>query len=121
MPLVIVNYKPNRGLVVLMESFSEILPAIVAANLTLSDHERHDGQVAPEDIMIWCREAKRIDANGKDFEIVIFAHEYVERKANLEERKDAIIHSVREYLLDNNWGVKGSVWVLLAPTAYGEI
>ena len=121
MPLVVLQYKTDRGLRELAEKLAQELPSIVASNLTLSKHERHDGQVASDDIMVWCRESSKADQNGKDLEIIVWAHDFPERKANLEERKDAIIKGVHGFLADYDRNVSGAVWVLLAPTAFGEI
>jgi len=121
MPLVILQHQTGRGLQDLAEKLAIELPSIVAKNLTLGERERHDGQVAPEDIMVWCRESKRADQNGKSLEIIIIAHDFPERKVNLEERKEAIIQGIRYFLADyGRKYIPGAVWVLLIPTAFGE-
>jgi hypothetical protein len=121
MPLVLLQYKPElKGVA---KKLAHELPYIVASNLTLSKRKRHDGQVAPEDIMIWCSERGKADVNGKGLEIIIFAHDYPKRKKNLEARKDQIVACVRKRLIVHNsysTGI-GCVWVLLMPTAYGEL
>ncbi|MBI2003668.1 MAG: hypothetical protein HYS78_01690 [Parcubacteria group bacterium] len=121
MPLTLLQYKTDRGLKELAERLSKELPAIVAPVLTLSDRERLDGQVTPEDIIVWCVEGSKADVNSKDLEIIIWAHDFPERKANLEERKDAIIKGIHQFLADWDRNVTGFVWVLLQPTAFGEI
>ncbi len=125
MPLVLLQYKmryeKGRSLRDLAEKLSQELPAIVAPALTLSDRERLDGQVTPEDIIVHCVKSNDADVNNKDLEIVIWAHDFPERKANLEERKDAIIKGIHEFLRDWDRNVSGFVWILLQPTAFGEI
>jgi hypothetical protein len=121
MPLTVLQYKIDRGLKELAEKLAETLPSIVAPNLSLSERDLHDGKLTPDEIMVWCRESKKADQNGKDLEIIVFAHDFPERRENLEARKDTIIEGVRKFLSDYDRNVTAAVWVLLAPTAYGEI
>lgn len=121
MPLVLLHYKTDRGLEELAENLAIELPDIVAPNLTLSERERLDGQVAPEDIIVRCVEGTKSDVNCKDIEITIWAHDFPGRKVNLEERKDAIIGGIHQFLADYDRNVSGFVWVLLQPTALGQL
>lgn len=121
MPLTLLQYRPNRGLKELAENLAKHLPDIVAPALTLPERERHDGDVSPEDIIVWLVEGGEQDVNTKDLEIIIWAHDFPERGANLEERKDAILKGVRQFLCDYDRNVSGFVWVLLQPTAFGQI
>lgn len=124
MPLVLLQYKRNRGLKDLARALGKHLPEIVAPALTLSERERHDGQVVPDDIIVWCAEGGEHDVNTKDIEIIIWAHDFPERATNLEERKDAIVKGVRQFLTDYTFfyrDVSGFVWVLLQPTAFGQL
>lgn len=121
MPLVTLQYKAGRQLKELAENLAEALPEIVAPNLTLPEREQLDGQVTPDDIVVRCTESGTSDINTKDLEIIIWAHEFPERLKNLEERKEAIIRGVWTFLADYDRNVSGFVWVLLQPTAFGQL
>lgn len=121
MPYVILKYKPGRGLECLARDLADKLPEIVALALTIPDRKRDEGQVTPEDIIVSCEEGGPADVNSQHFVIFIFAHEFPERKANLEERKDAITKDVRRFLNDPNHHLPGFVWVFLGPTAFGRL
>lgn len=121
MPLTLIQYKSGRGLKELAESLAKELPGIVAPALTLPEQERLEGQVTSGDIIVWCVEGGQADVNTKDLEILIWAHDFPERKKNLDERKDSILQGVRRFLDDYDRNVSGFVWILLQPTAYGTI
>ncbi|MEW6617375.1 MAG: hypothetical protein AB1333_03065 [Patescibacteria group bacterium] len=122
MPLVLVQYKQLAFLEEVVEKLSKALPKIVAPNLNLSEYERLAGGVLPEDIIVRCTKGGKMDTNEKDIGIIIFAHDFPERKENLEERKDAIIKGIHEFLATNyERNVSGFVWILLAPSAFGQL
>lgn len=130
MPLVLLQYRAKGGLALkdLARILAQHLPEIVAPALTLSERKRHDGQVTPSDIIVRCVEGTKEDVNTKDLEIIIWAHDFPGRAANLEERKDAIINGVRQFLADHTEDelgfrlhVSGFVWILLQPTAFGQL
>ncbi len=121
MPLTILQYKPDRGLKELAEKLAQALPEIVAPQLTLAGHERHEGQVTSADIIVRCVEGGKADVNTKDLEIMIWAHDFPERASNLEDRKNAIIKGIRAFLADYDRNVSGYVWVLLQPTVFGRL
>lgn len=102
MPIVTLRYKPNRELEHLVERLAKELPNIVASNLTLSERERHDGQVAPEDIIVNVNEGGKFDVNAPDLQMMIDAHDFPERKENLEVREEAIRDGIRQFLIDHN-------------------
>lgn len=117
MPLVLIQHKNGRGLNEIAEKLAKELPALVAPTLSAPP----DGNLVPGDIEVWCTEGSTADVNTKDLEIIIWAHEYPERRANLEERKDVIVKGVRTFLADYDRNVSGFVWILLQPTAFGEL
>lgn len=121
MPLVLLQYKQLAFLEEVVEKLAKALPGIVAPNLNLSECERLTGGVTPEDIIVRCIKGGKMDTNSKDIEIIIFAHDFPERKQNLEERKDAIIKEVRQFLKNYNRSISGFVWILLAPSAFGQL
>ena len=121
MPLTLIQHKTGRGLKELAENLAKALPDIVAPALTLDKRENLDGKVTSNDIIVWCVEGGQADVNTKDLEILIWAHDFPERKANLDERRDTILKGVRAFLADYDRNVSGFVWILLQPTAYGTI
>ena len=121
MPLTLVQYKTDRGLKELAETLAKALPRIVAPALNLPERKGLDGLVTPSDIIVWCVEGGQTDVNTKDLEILIWAHDFPERKANLEERKETILKGVRRFLADYDRNVSGFVWILLQPSAYGQL
>jgi len=75
-----------------------------------------DARLKPEDILIWGSRVTEMDeAHDVDLQIVIFAHDYPSRKANLEERRKRI----QERMLCESGGRKAYCWIILAPTSYG--
>ena len=122
MPLVHLYYHPHRDGWELAQNLAAALPKIIAPHLTIPTRDRHDGQVTPEDIIVRPSAGSSIDANTLDIEIVILAHDFPERRANLEERKENIIKGIRAFLGEISHPLTtGSVWILLMPTAFGRI
>jgi hypothetical protein len=124
MPLALLQYKTNRGIKELAEKLAKALPDIIAPNLTLPEREQLDGLVTPHDIVVWCVGGGKADVNTQDLEIIIWGHDSPERRANLEERKEAILKDVRRFLAehaDYDHALTGFVWVLLQPTAFGKL
>lgn len=117
MPLALIQHKNGRGLTEIAEKLAQELPTSVAWALSTSG----DGKLNPDDIEVWVTEGSPADVNTKDLEIIIWAHDYPERKADLENRKDSILTDVRKFLADYDRNVTGFVWVLLQPTAFGRI
>ncbi|MEJ0053291.1 MAG: hypothetical protein WDN10_00990 [bacterium] len=120
MPVGSVRHKHGRGLGELAAKLTEALPGIVAPALSIEGREIHDGKVTPDEIIIRCEEGTGADANAKDLEIMIFAHDFPERSANLEDRKKIVLEGVLAFLADWDRNVTGFVWVILAPTAFGS-
>ncbi len=124
-PLVLLRYRTGRGLENLAAGLAKELPGLVAPSLTFSERERHEVWVATEDITVHCVEGTEADVNAEDLEIIVWAHDFLERKVNLEERKDAIVDGVRKFLQDHSHDVpgyvSGFVWILLQPTAFGQL
>lgn len=59
--------------------------------------------------------------NGKDLELLILAHNFPERVANIEERRDQILAGIRKFLLDYDRNVTGAVCLFPTQMVYGEI
>jgi hypothetical protein len=122
MPLVLLQYKKGRRLKKIAKHIAEHLPGIVAPYLNVEGRNRHDGGVTADEIIVRCTESNALDVNTADLEIVIFAHDFRERKATLEKRKDGIIKNIHILL---RWhhrpDLSGFVWIILAPTAFGSL
>lgn len=127
MPLAIIRRKAGNPILAdLAKSLAKELPDIIAPHLTVEGADAENGLVTPDDIEVWSNEGSPDDANTKDIEIIIYAHNYAERLANLDDRNTAITAGVRKFISeqDNSFpGIlfSGFVWVLLAPTAFERL
>ena len=120
MPVASLRHKHGRQLGELAAKLAETLPDIIAPALNVEGRELHDGKVTADEIDVRCEEGQAADVNAKDLEIMIFAHDFPERSANLEDRKKLILEGVLAFLADWDRNVTGFVWVILAPTAFGS-
>ena len=121
MPLVFLWYKADRDLRELAEKLAQALPGIIGPELTVVGRDRHEGWVAPQDVIVRFEAGSVRDVNAKDIEILIKAHDYPERVVNQEERKDAIIQGIRRVLGDFDRDISGYVWLELKPIAFGQL
>lgn len=119
MPLVVVQHKVGRILEDMLQKLAESLPEIVAK--ALSAEENQDACLIPSDVEVWVQESGKLNVNTKDLEIIIWANSYPERLRDLERRKDMIVRAVRKFFADYDRNLSGFVWVLLQPTAFGEL
>ena len=119
MPLVVVTHEVGRVPPDMLIKLARALPEIVAQALNVEENEHARLTVA--DIEVRVQESGPYDFNVKDLEIIIWANDYPERLVNLDERKETILKGVREFLRDFDRNLSGFVWVLLQPTAFGEI
>lgn len=119
MPLALLQYKSGRGLEDLAKALSTALPSIVAPALDVKENKR--ARVQPEHVEVWVANSHPHDRNIRDLAIIVWANEYPERLANLDERRQQIQQAVRIFLHENSaYSLSGSVWVLLQPGSYGE-
>ena len=96
----------------------EAMPQIVAD--ALSAPADTDGELGPEDVNVWGVLMENIvwgDICQHDLEIVVFAHNFPSRIANIEERKQQIINKVKLLLQK---GTTFFVRVICSPTSWGE-
>jgi hypothetical protein len=121
MPIVLLQYKRDLGLEHLAGRVAEELPSIVSAALDIP--ESKNSRLTPEDIEVRASETGKMDVNAKQLEIVVIAHDYPERTANIESRKDEISRGVRKFLdSQGHQSVSGWVWVLpQQASAFGRI
>ncbi len=119
MPLVVVQHKTGRVLEDMLVTLTHALPDIVAGALDVPENEA--ARLTAGDIEVWVQESGKYDVNTKDLEIVIWVTDFPERKKDLERRKDVILQGVRTFLAEYDRNLSGFVWVLLQPTAFGEL
>lgn len=119
MPLVVVQHKAGRITEQMLENLAKAMPEVVAT--ALNAPENHDACLSPSDIEVWVQESGKFDVNTKDLEIIIWASSYPECLRDLERRKDVIVQAVRKFLADFDRNLSGFVWVLLQPSAFGEL
>jgi hypothetical protein len=121
MPLVFMKRSFRRMIPREGENFLEVkvaMPQIVAD--ALSAPADHDGELGPEDVNVWEMPMAAIaygDICNCDLEIVIFAHNFPSRMANIDERRQQIIDKVRLILQK---GTTFFVRVICSPTSWGE-
>ena len=95
------------------------LPEIIADALTVPNS---DGVLTRDDIEIRVSGIGPFDVSTKDLEVIIFAGDYPERKADLDQRKEKIIEGIKS--LSSPGGmietISGFVWIVLSPNSFGE-
>jgi hypothetical protein len=123
MPVVHLTYKTDQEVAGLAQDLARALPEIIASHLSVGERERHDGSLLPTDIEVYCIEGRHCDVNTHDIEIMVWAHDYPERREDLEKRKKRIITDIQRWIKTNHSGrvLTGFVWILLQPSAFGRI
>ncbi len=100
-----------------LEAVVNNLPDVAAFALTCAE----GGVLTAKDIMIEVSEVSPHDRNMKDISLLVWAHDYHERRGEklmtLNGIRERISHELIRHLPnDASW----SVWVLLAATSYGS-
>lgn len=120
MQLVSVRYRtgeiPNEFLVKLVSK----LPGVVASALDVGGQDPHK-YVSAADISIDPVAMGELYVSSYHLEIIVWANDFPERRANLDKRKEFIRLWVQNCLDEAGFATKGVVWLLLAPGAFGEI
>ena len=120
MPLVLVSHRSGVLDPTTLVRISRSLQVIVAGALNVEENKQ--ARLFPEDIEVRVQESSVFDQNHKDLEIVVFANQYPERLANLDERtqkiKDELRYSMRNSI---TFPFSGYVWVLLTPGSFCEL
>jgi hypothetical protein len=120
MPLVLLQYRHERGLEEIAQKLAQELPNIVSRALDVPGN--NDERLNPVDIEVRVYESGKYFVNAQDLEMTIIAHDYPERTENIEARKDVILDGVRKLLAYYDRNVSGWVWVLPQQnTAFGKI
>lgn len=119
MPLVTlkVSYRFKRDLLDEVDFIRSLRPIVAEA---LGSEE--DGSVSEDSIAVLIREVDPVREPGNsDVMILILAHDYPSRKANLEARATIVRDWLRGYFVSFGRQYTGGVWLLLAPSAYLEL
>lgn len=119
MPLVIMTANRDHGELTdaLLLSFGTLLQSATAKELTCEDE---GGSLTAADIEVEIRDRdpkRNIGGEQYDLQVIVFANNYLSRRANLEERCKKLAGWVRKALPDT---VRGFVWIRLAPAAFVE-
>lgn len=117
MPVLHLKYDMYKVPWHLLEKLKEELPSIVTTALDVPDNP--EARLTPTDIELWFEKVHVLDANTKDLRILIFAHDYPERRENLQDRINEITTGLRAILGEKK--VTGWVWVHLNTTAFEQI
>lgn len=119
MPFVFVFYQESAR--VQAEEIASFLPATLSKHLSITTEEGEEGFLKPEDIKVKPRQHKKEDINSQAIEILVLAHDYPERKINLEERKNAVLEDIKNFQLSIPSDKPDScLWILLMPSAFGN-
>lgn len=119
MPLRLLTHKAGRVNSDMLGKLAQTLPSIVASALHVE--ENPDAHLSADHIAVRVQESGPFDVNVVDLSIIVWAHDYPERLANRDERRQKIVDEVHEFLADYDRNLSGSVWLLLQPGSYGEI
>ncbi len=103
------------------EELARFLPVTLSKHLSVSTEEGKEGFLKPEDIKVKPRQHKKMDVHSQVIEILVLAHDYPERKINLEERKNAVLEDIKNFCLATHADkLDSSLWILLMPSAFGN-
>ena len=119
MPLVHVGFKESPLRVHRSETFlmdlCNSLPKIVAD--ALDTPENPEARLGSKDIEVEVEPHPILSVNKKDIEILILAHDYPERRKNLDERRASIDNAVKKIIPEK---YHGFVWIFLGHTSFGS-
>jgi hypothetical protein len=119
MPVVVFQYNPKRMPLRVVHLLEKALTQVVSAGLDIPGWS--DARLTPDDIEVWATPFSKSDLNTKDFAIMVWAHQYPERMLKLEDCKNGIVLVVSGVLINEGLKLRGWVWVLLQPSAFGKI
>lgn len=119
MPLVHLRYKPHRIPRVALLKIAAGLPGIIAPALHIEG--RPEARLVPEEIEVEPHALAGEVINAKDVSIVVEANACPERESRLEDIEQQVREAVRQFCIDHryDYNLTISVWVRLAPGAYG--
>lgn len=113
MPLVVIRRRKETVTDERLRHIVTYLPLFVAEGLTCTA-----GALTPDDIMIQADDVGPFDsANLKDVNVIVYAHDYPERAADLDRRRDGISQELVGLLgVQHSW----YVWIFLEKSSYGS-
>lgn len=112
MPLAVVTRNPgvtDEGIKPLLDHLRQI----VAEELTVPGT---DGELNADEIEVRVQETGHLDQNIPHVAITIWANQYPERLANLDERRRHIAQRIKELIPH----MDGNLWILLQPGSFEE-
>lgn len=116
MPLVQLRYRevvPDD--VNLVQTLSkDVLPFEVARNLNIDGIE--EAHLTPADIVVWVSSVNCMDVQEADFEVIVDAHDFPERRKRVQKAADSIREEVKRVVGEK----RVAVWIRLFPTGYSE-
>lgn len=127
MPLVIVNRDATLVSDSVINDVAEMIRYTVASHLNV--FERHEAHLSTDDIQLIVRDVRKgLDVGCVPFSVTVFANDYPERRANLEERSKKIAEQISRTLKhasgDNILYASQQrcfVWILLTPAGFAVL
>jgi|GEM_PF-6099547 len=115
MALILIRYSEYAQESGALKKAQQILPRIVSDCLSVSG----EGKLIPADVDIWSLpcSGEDCDPNDSDLQVVIFADLYPERVEVLQKAEEKIQQRLTAKLPAR---IRGYVWILLCPAAFGE-
>lgn len=113
MPLVFAYRDTSKVNNELFGKVKENLPALVAEALSTAT-----GPLTPDDVEVWVIAADKEDIGSFPLSIIVHADLYPDRLADLAARQQKISDGIA-LLLPKGSGLKGFVWIRLAPGSFG--
>ena len=115
MPIVQVVYERGFKFGKVAKKLANVLPGIIAPQISTST-----GILSKKTIKVHVRKSSKRDVHVEGFQILIFVDASPERMASMEERKNAIIKGIQEFLGKYDCDISGFIWILPVPeTALG--
>ena len=121
MPVVWIQRDPNLIEDLDMIKIGKQLMVMVAYHLNIPDNP--DGGLNPSDIIIRPQDIHPLAINNQPLEVIIFAHDFPERRKGIDERAEIIAEEIRPFLPDDVQKLltKGFVWIYLGYTGFSRI
>ncbi len=114
MPLVMLRANPTKVNYKILADICKAIPSVAADALSTDE----GGKLTPDKIMVDVNgEFSHLAQNPKSLSVIIYAHDYAERRANLDERRKQIEAAIVELLEP---GTSYYVWLWLGMTSYGS-
>lgn len=118
MPLVMVHCDPRVVSDDSLGLLNSYLSKLVAEVLDASP----EGPLTANDVEVITYNYQEFDVHHNSFDIIVIANDYPSRRMDLEQRKNLLMDRLKIFLKSVRYlnGKKFSVWIVLAPSAFGE-